>query len=979
MSTDLRPNQSQWVIATLVLGMMGLATTTFLPEFSAQTSKPKDTSSGPPDVSDVLYPTTSDAISRSLGIWSDPFESIDGKLKFEKAAQSPTILDIVKDEIGKTGKLLVVAKVVNGANTEDGAESRRRHRHAVELGLAASGFSMRFPDRMTYVQATYDYFHTASAHTSSTIDIPLKLYRSASGDAVLVAWIRDEHLGHFPMHSIAQLTSGFVKPCDEIVKRSGFLVVGPNSSNTLSRINDEAETVRTNQADPIHRVTLDFIDQWSYGTAVFNSVCTAKNTSLKANQLFIEYGDTEKVRLIHTIGTDSQLTKLLHEELSLRGRGLDKSNARTVLFVEASSQKYIEGLKEEFKEGESNLVVIPYLRGVSNDNAKDSQITDYLDRTFANLRNTSSESVASVGVFGTQDKDKLRIFEVARSVFPTAAFFTTELDAHYSQQAHLRTCRNLLVASHYGLGCEVKWVSDDMPTFRDGYQTSTFLATLIALRYFSKGDRKFSEVNFFDESDDKNKQDLFDICGRTNTDPERKTISPLLFEIGNSGPIQLTNDPLREAIISQPEVRHSISGNWGFLSRMMLFAVVLVGIAFVVRTFSSGLSNAIREASATLVAVWHFFRSQGKKFLREWNQLTRAAGVSESSEDSAKQATLPGQDAQTIWFVCIAALTIVGLVIAWASDISDDGERITLLESTSVWPSVAMFHLVTILSSAIVLRLGIDLVNSQNKKLFSKGILLAGLLFMAIFAALGFTWVDEPPARGFFTRAYAGFSLWVAAVSLFLLASMSAISILKARKEISEEAKALRKANQESNDPEILQRVQRLLSDSAFYRKRLFNAMDVGERSSYTLMAPAALTILLAVARLPLLDSWGIPRIWYAALMTPMLLSIIAAIAMRSEARRLRYYVTGLIENQQSDLLGDCVKLEPGSKDSFNDCMAKIGQQLALINRLDKGPFASVYSDPILGGVLLVITAGITGPMRDVSTWIVNAFTGVIL
>ncbi|MDX1929483.1 MAG: hypothetical protein SFV81_23350, partial [Pirellulaceae bacterium] len=338
-----------------------------------------------------------------------------------------------------------------------------------------------------------------------------------------------------------------------------------------------------------------------------------------------------------------------------------------------------------------------------------------------------------------------------------------------------------------------------------------------------------------------------------------------------------------------------------------------------------------------------------------------------------------GQDAQTIWFVCIASLTIVGLVIALASDISDDGERITLLESTSVWPSVAMFHLVTILSSAIVLRLGIELVNSQNKKLFSKGILLAGLLFLAIFAALGFTWVDEPPARGVITRAYAGLSLWVAAVSLFLLASMSAISILKARKEISEEAKALRKANQESNDPEILQRVQRLLSDSASYRKRLFNAMEVGERSSYTLMAPAALTILLAVARLPLLDSWGIPRIWYAALMTPMLLSIIAAIAMRSEARRLRYYVTGLIENQQSDLLGDCIKLDAGSRDSFNDCMAKIGQQLALINRLDKGPFASVYSDPILGGVLLVITAGLTGPMRDVSTWIVNAFTGAIL
>ena len=333
------------------------------------------------------------------------------------------------------------------------------------------------------------------------------------------------------------------------------------------------------------------------------------------------------------------------------------------------------------------------------------------------------------------------------------------------------------------------------------------------------------------------------------------------------------------------------------------------------------------------------------------------------------------KDAQTIWFVLIATLSLVGFLIAWASDISDDGEKITLLESTSIWPSVAMFHLVTILSSGIVLRLWLDL----DKKLFSKGALLAGLLFFAIFAALGFTWVDEPPARGFITRLTAEFSLWIAAISLFLLASMSAISILKARKDISEEAKSLRKADIDNQGLDVVERVRKLLQYSAFYRQALFKAMEVGEASSYTLMAPAALTILLAVARLPLLDSWGIPRIWYAALMTPMLLSILAAIVMRSEARRLRYEVTGLIEKQQSQLLGDCANMDASARDGFNDCMQKVSQQLGLINRLDKGPFASVYSDPILGGVLLIITAGLTGPMRDVSTWVVNAITGVVI
>ena len=406
-----------------------------------------------------------------------------------------------------------------------------------------------------------------------------------------------------------------------------------------------------------------------------------------------------------------------------------------------------------------------------------------------------------------------------------------------------------------------------------------------------------------------------------------------------------------------------------------MFATILLGITFVVRAFSSGLSNALREAFDTLVAVRKFFGVQFSTMHRKWGRLTEPARASETDQRPVIIKERHPKDSQTIWFVFIATLTLVGFFIAWASDTSDDGEKITLLESTSIWPSVAMFHLVTILSSAMVMRLWRDL----DRKLFSKGALLAGLLFLAIFAALGFTWVDEPPARGFITRLSAAFSRWIAAISLFLLASMSAVSILKARKEIAEEAKRLRDSDEKNHGPDVVPRVQKLLQDSAFYRLRLFDAMQEGERSSYTLMAPAALSILLAVARLPLLDSWGIPRVWYAALMTPMLMSILAAIVMRWEARRLRYDVTGLIERQQSDLLGNCQTLDPASRESFNDCMQKVNQQLGLINRLDKGPFASVYSDPILGSVLLIITAGLTGPMRDVSTWIMNAFAGVFI
>lgn len=1003
MSSDLRPNQNQWVIATLVLGMLGLATSSFLPELVTLPPKPNDVAKDKVDQSDLLYPSTSDLISKSLGIWSDPFEKIATKLDFEKDPKPPAITNIIRDQIGSDGRLLIVAKIVSGSDSPDGIESRRRHRHAVELALAASGYSMRFPDRMTYAEGTYDYFHTANSHTSSTIDLPIKLYTKSKPNtkldpninsidlAVLVVWIRDEHLGHYPMHSIAQLTGSALKTLDPIVKQSGFVICGPNSSNTLSKIADESEAARraSSNISSTHKITSDFIKQWRYGVALFNSVCTAAKTSLKPNQMFIDFGTESKLRLVHTIGTDSELTKLIDHELSLRGRGLYRSSSRTVLFVEASSQKYIEGLKAEFKANADNLFVIPYLRGIADASGPDNQITDYMDRTLADLRNASSESVTAVGVFGTQDSDKLRIFEVARSIFPTAAFFTTELDAKYSEKKNLKWCRNLLVASHYGLGCQSKWVSENMPSFRDGYQTSTFLATLIAIKCFDDDDQQFSDQNFFVENQDLSdiwqfsdqnlfaeKQDLFDICGRSGSVSNANAIKPLLFEIGNSGPIQLTDNRLPDSFsIRQPATHPSVSGNIGFILRMLLFVGVLLGILLVLRAFSNGLSNAIQEGQTTLAAVVAFFVRQIKKAHRKWNNLTTPSNAKPTDQAPVPVPSPHRQDAQTIWFVVIAALTVIGFIVAWASDTSDDGERISLLDSTSVWPSVAMFHLVTILSSAIVLRLWLEF----EHELFSKGVLLAGLLFLAIFAALGFTWVEVPPARGFITRFYAAFALWAAAISLFLLASMSAISILKARKAISEDAKSLRKKEQEAENSDAVSSVQALLNNAASYRDSLFKAMEVGEASSYTLMAPAALTILLAVARLPLLDSWGIPRIWYAALMTPMLLSILAAIVMRSEARRLRYDVICFLERQQSKLLGDCANVEGTSRDRFNDCMQKINQQLGLINRLDQGPFATIYSDPILGGVLLVITAGLTGPMRDVSTWIVNAFTGAVM
>jgi hypothetical protein len=97
--------------------------------------------------------------------------------------------------------------------------------------------------------------------------------------------------------------------------------------------------------------------------------------------------------------------------------------------------------------------------------------------------------VIAVGVFGSEWSDKYTVFRSARRTFPTASFFTTELDARYAERKYYPDCRNLIVASHYGLSCTSNLIPEDkqfMPSFRDGYQTSIFLSALIALRSFDE-------------------------------------------------------------------------------------------------------------------------------------------------------------------------------------------------------------------------------------------------------------------------------------------------------------------------------------------------------------------------------------------------------------------------------------------------------------------------------------------------------------
>lgn len=114
---------------------------------------------------------------------------------------------------------------------------------------------------------------------------------------------------------------------------------------------------------------------------------------------------------------------------------------------------------------------------------------DYLRRLAVQLREEDAalrrrfgpeSGIRAVGVLGTDVFDKLLVLQALHGELPNAIFFTTDLDAELFQPREQAWTRNLIVVSSFGLRLADSLQRDYAP-FRDSYQTSTYLATLLAL------------------------------------------------------------------------------------------------------------------------------------------------------------------------------------------------------------------------------------------------------------------------------------------------------------------------------------------------------------------------------------------------------------------------------------------------------------------------------------------------------------------
>ncbi len=288
-------------------------------------------------------------------------------------------------------------------------------------------------------------------------------------------------------------------------------------------------------------------------------------------------------RVVRLTSTDDRLTKAFETELGLRlvdptpfwrvARLLRDQNplcASTVVLVSEGDSSYARDFQRDFQKrfskcrdgGTRRVVPVRYLRGLDGvlpegaatpvpaaagqnarapgapdtlldpialERADGRSQYDYLRRLARQLADidrdgklAGRDGVRAIGVLGNDAYDKLLVLDALRSQFPQAVFFAADLDARLIGGGGVRSTRNLVVASAYGLSLN-PGIQGEAPPFRDTYQTGIYLSSLVALH---PEEKKLSTQDF---------------------EPWFK--EPQLFEIGRTRAVPLSKGAVEECSV----------------------------------------------------------------------------------------------------------------------------------------------------------------------------------------------------------------------------------------------------------------------------------------------------------------------------------------------------------------------------------------------------------------------------------------------
>ena len=236
-----------------------------------------------------------------------------------------------------------------------------------------------------------------------------------------------------------------------------------------------------------------------------------------------------------------------------------------------------------------------------------------------------------------------------RPRFKNAIFFTTDMDARLAHPTNYSFTRNMLIASSYGLRLNQQ-LQQNIPPFRDSYQTSTFMAGLLALGpvRIDVSDRDSAEYDLEDVTKSKsirrvggdNESIVIELNSRTKD--FEKYLTPQIFEIALSEAYSITPKQLVTAIHPIPRISRPSST---FVWKLLLVAI------------------------ATLLLIIPL-----NPFLRRFFL--------------ARNSFLPEEKSRLHHFTVFILLSITAIVIAiYIDGANGTGEPFEFAEGISVWPT----------------------------------------------------------------------------------------------------------------------------------------------------------------------------------------------------------------------------------------------------------------------------------------------------
>ena len=449
----------------------------------------------------------------------------------EQESARPDWLALTKQIAQRTanGKVEMMLVMVPGGPSPLAHEARIRDRYAVLAALGVQDFE---PDSQEHIR------FTAYETPKTTGDPPTRhtvAYEWFSGgrpsqadpkrpDDVLVLWIESDPFRGQPLRVLADLR----KRLDPEAK-AGFTLLGPHDSGVLRDMIAELHGGWPDEPDrPGEVLPGARIFSWA-ATAPARGLATSLGIALADHrapdwtweQALADLFEDRGIAFQRVIGSDADLARALARELQNRNLCLpgQRSNGCSptahVAVVAEWDTVYARALSaamaEQLHLKQGQLHRFSYLRGIDGRAAggdatatpargPDGKRTpatpaagverpegagqfDYLRRLVRSIRalnarlmRTRDARIQAIGVLGTDRYDKLLVLQALRSSFPETLFFTTDLDAVYLHPEQLPVTRNLIVASHFGLGLDDP-AARTIPPFRTGYQTSLFEAT----------------------------------------------------------------------------------------------------------------------------------------------------------------------------------------------------------------------------------------------------------------------------------------------------------------------------------------------------------------------------------------------------------------------------------------------------------------------------------------------------------------------